>query len=155
GGMVRGVPGGLRPDEERGVIVVLVRLPDGASLERNEKVTAEVENTVLSIPGVQDTTTLGGLDITTRTNSSNVSTVIAVLKPWEERKSADLQFAGVLRNVNMRVSRIPGAFAFGFGLPPILGLGTSGGFEFMVEDRSGTDAGKLAEAAQALVNAGR
>src|SRR5207244_11776067 len=118
GGMVRGVPGGLRPDEERGVIVVLVRLPDGASLERNEKVTAEAEAAVLSIPGVQDTTTLGGLDITTRTNSSNVSTIIAVLKPWEERKSEALQFGNILTQANVRASRVQGAFVFAFGLPP-------------------------------------
>src|SRR5207249_6004301 len=87
GGLFKVVPAGFLPDEDQGVIFVLVRLPDGASLERNEAVTAEAEDAVLSIPGVQDTTTLGGLDISTRTNSSNVSTIIAVLKPWEERKS--------------------------------------------------------------------
>src|SRR5436190_8979338 len=155
GGLFKVVPAGFLPDEDQGVIFVLVRLPDGASLERNENVTAEAEKAVLAIPGVQDTTTLGGLDISTRTNSSNVSTIIAVLKPWEERKSADLQFANILRQINMRVSRIQGAFAFGFGLPPILGLGTSGGFEVMVEDRTGTDVNKLAEAEQSLAgNAG-
>jgi len=155
GGMFKAVPGGFLPDEDQGVIFVLVRLPDGASLERNEKVTAEAEAAVLSIPGVQDTTTLGGLDITTRTNSSNVSTIIAVLKPWEERKTQGLQFANILRGINMRVSQIQGAFAFGFGLPPILGLGTSGGFEFMVEDHTGGDVNKLADAAQGLVGAAR
>src|SRR5437773_454775 len=155
GGLFKAAPAGFLPDEDQGVIFVLVRLPDGASLERNEKVTAEVENVLLSIPGVQDTTTLGGLDITTRTNSSNVSTVIAVLKPWEERKSEALQFGNILTQANARASRVQGAFVFAFGLPPILGLGTSGGFEFMVEDRAGVDANKLADAAQALVNAGR
>ncbi len=155
GGLFKAVPAGFLPDEDQGVIFVLLRLPDGASLERNQKVTAEIESAVLSIPGVQDTTTLGGLDISTRTNSSNVSTVIAVLKPWEERKSQALQFGDILRQVNMRVSRVPGAFAFGFGLPPILGLGTSGGFEFMVEDREGADVNKLAGAAQALIGAAR
>ena len=155
GGMFKSVPGGFLPDEDQGVIFVLVRLPDGASLERNEKITTEAEDAVLSIPGVEDTAVFGGLDITTRTNSSNVSTIIAVLKPWEERKSSGLQFGSILRQVNMRVSRIPGAFAFGFGLPPILGLGTSGGFEFIVEDRAGGDVGKLADAAQGLVGAAK
>jgi hydrophobe/amphiphile efflux-1 (HAE1) family protein len=155
GGLFRAVPSGFLPDEDQGVIFVLVRLPDGASLERNQKVTAEVEKTVLTIPGVQDTTTLGGLDISTRTNGSNVSTVIAVLSPWEERKSEKLQFRNILTQVNMRVSAVPGAFAFGFGLPPILGLGTSGGFEFMVEDREGGDVNRLADVAQALANASR
>ncbi len=123
GGMFKAVPGGFLPDEDQGVIFVLVRLPDGASLERNEKVTAEAENALLAIPGVDDTVVFGGLDITTRTNSSNVSTIIAVLKPWEERKSAGLQFASILGHINQRVSQLQGAFAFGFGLPPILGPG--------------------------------
>jgi len=155
GGLFKAVPAGFLPDEDQGVVFVLLRLPDGASLERNKIVTAEIENTVLSIPGVQDTVTLGGLDISTRTNGSNVSTVIAVLSPWEERKSRNLQFQSILTQVNMGVSRVPGAFAFGFGLPPILGLGTSGGFEFMVEDREGGEVTSLANAAQALANSAR
>jgi hydrophobe/amphiphile efflux-1 (HAE1) family protein len=155
GGLFKAVPAGFLPDEDQGVVFVLLRLPDGASLERNKIVTAEIEKTVLSIPGVQDTVTLGGLDISTRTNGSNVSTVIAVLSPWEERKPGNLRFQSILTQVNMRVSRVPGAFAFGFGLPPILGLGTSGGFEFMVEDREGGDVTSLANAAQTLANAAR
>jgi hydrophobe/amphiphile efflux-1 (HAE1) family protein len=155
GGLFKLLPTGFLPDEDQGVIFVLVRLPDGASLERNEKVTAEVENILLSIPGVQDTTTLGGLDITNRTNASNVSTIVAVLTPWEERKSKSLQFQSILGQINMRVTQVPEAFAFGFGLPPILGLGTSGGFEFMLEDRAGGDVNQLARVAQTLVDASR
>src|SRR5262249_35545371 len=114
GGLFKAVTGGFLPDEDQGVIFVLVRLPDGDSIERNEKITAEAEKAVLASPGVESTVVLGGLDITTRTNSSNVSTIIAVLKPWEERKSAEQQFAGILRQVNMRASQLQGAFAFGF-----------------------------------------
>ena len=66
GGLFKAVPGGFLPDEDQGVIFVLVRLPDGASLERNEKVTAEAEKLLLAIPGVDDTMVFGGLDITTR-----------------------------------------------------------------------------------------
>ncbi|HLQ78115.1 MAG TPA: efflux RND transporter permease subunit, partial [Terriglobia bacterium] len=154
-GLFKAAPGGFLPDEDQGVIFVLLRLPDGASLERNEAVSAEAQKVLMSIPGVQDTFILGGLDISTRTNSSNASTIIAVLKPWEERKTADLQFGSILRTINMHVSQIQGAFAFGFGLPPILGLGTSGGFEFMVEDRTGGDVGKLADAAQSLAGNAR
>src|SRR5262249_16180152 len=146
---------GFLPDEDQGVVFVVVRLPDGASLERNERISTEAENAVLAIPGVEDTVVFGGLDITTRTNSSNVTTIIAVLKPWEERKSAQLQFASIPGQINKGVSQIQGAVAFGFGLPPIMGLGTSGGFEFMVEDRTGGDVEKLAEASQGLVAAGR
>lgn len=79
--------------------------------------------------------------------------MIAALSPWEERKSDDLQLNAILGQANMRLFAIKEAFVFGFGLPPILGLGTSGGFEFMLEDRAGGDMPQLAEAAQVLLDA--
>jgi hydrophobe/amphiphile efflux-1 (HAE1) family protein/NodT family efflux transporter outer membrane factor (OMF) lipoprotein len=151
GVLFKTLPTGFLPEEDQGVIFVQVRLPDGASLERNQKVTAKVEEILLSIPGIVAANTLGGLDITTSTNSSNVSTIIAVLSPWEDRKSPGLAFNAILGQVNQRVSGIPEAAAFGFGLPPILGLGTAGGFEFMVEDRSGGEVNQLADAANGLL----
>ncbi|MFN0101320.1 MAG: efflux RND transporter permease subunit [Bryobacteraceae bacterium] len=155
GALFKALPAGFLPDEDQGVVFIAVRLPDGASLERTQLVTAEVEKAVLSVPGVENTTVLGGLDLTTATNNSNVSTVIATLTPWEERKSEHLHFASILGGINGKIFPMKEAFSFGFGLPPILGLGTSGGFEFMLEDRSGGEVGQLAEAADALLAAAR
>ncbi|HUQ93247.1 MAG TPA: multidrug efflux RND transporter permease subunit [Bryobacteraceae bacterium] len=149
------LPNGFLPDEDQGVFFVAIRLPDGASLERNVKVTETVENLILSLPGVEATTILGGLDITTSTVNSNVSTLIATLKPWEERKSQNLQFQSILGQAQGRFAQVQEAFVFGFGLPPILGLGTAGGFEFMLEDRAGGDIAQLAGTAQALLDAAR
>jgi hydrophobe/amphiphile efflux-1 (HAE1) family protein len=150
GGLFSAAPGGFLPDEDQGVVFVQVRLPDGASLERNEKVSTDIENYLLSIPGVEDVVTFGGLDMTTQTSSSNVSTLIAVLTPWADRRTPETQIGSIIGRVNMELSRTPEAFIIAFGLPPILGLGTSGGFEFMVEDRTGGDAGELAAVAQKL-----
>ncbi len=155
GGLVKIVPGGFLPDEDQGVIFIAVRLPDGATLDRTDAVTREIEKTVLSIPGAARTTVLGGLDITTRTNNSNVATVILVLDPWEERKAKNLQLTSILRQVNMRLFPLKEAFVFGFGLPPILGLGTAGGFEFMLQDRTGGDLRALSDAAQHLIEEAR
>ena len=155
GGLFKILPSGFLPDEDQGVFFVAVRLPDGASLERNQRVTAEVEKIVSSLPGVADTTTLGGLDITTSTNNANVTTVIGTLKPWEERKTKDLQFKGILGRAQQRFSQVEGAFVFGFGLPPILGLGTGNGFEFMLEDRAGGEIAQLADTAQVVLDATR
>lgn len=152
-GLFQNTPPGFLPDEDQGVFFVAVRLPDGASLDRTDKVTQEVEATLRSIPGVIQTTVLGGLDITTQTNNSNVATVIAALSPWEERKTPELQLNAILGQANMRLFPMKEAFVFGFGLPPILGLGTSGGFEFMLEDRAGGDMSALAGAAQLLLDA--
>jgi hydrophobe/amphiphile efflux-1 (HAE1) family protein len=145
------LPTGFLPDEDQGVFFTAVRLPDGASLERTHEATTRVEKILAGIPGVQDVTTFGGLDILTSTNNSNVATVIATLKPWEERKAKDVQFASILGKAQMQFFGIPEAFVFGFGLPPILGLGTAGGFEFMLEDRAGGDTAQLADIAETFL----
>ena len=155
GGLFKALPGGFLPDEDQGVIFAAVRLPDGASLERNRRVVQEVEGIARSLPGVADVSVFGGLDITTSTNNSNVSTLIITLTPWEERKSKELQFGAILAQANRRFSQVDEAIVFGFGLPPILGLGTAGGFEFMLEDRAGGDVGQLSDAAQILTDAAR
>lgn len=154
-GLFKVVPTGFLPDEDQGVLFVSVRLPDGASLNRTDLVTREVEKRLLAIPGITRTTVLGGLDVTTRTNNSNVATVIAALAPWDERKSHDLQFREILNQTNMRLFPIKEAIVFGFGLPPILGLGTAGGFEFMLQDRAGGEMPALSDAMQRMIDEAR
>jgi multidrug efflux pump len=152
GVLFKTLPGGFLPDEDQGVFFTAVRLPDGASLERTRLVTNKVEDILRNTPGVQDVTTFGGLDILTSTNNSNVATVIATLKPWEDRKAKEQQFAAILGGAQGKFFGIPEGIVFGFGLPPILGLGTSGGFEFMLEDRSGgTDIHQLAVVADQVI----
>ena len=155
GGLFRSLPGGFLPNEDQGIFFVSVRLPDGASVERNRLVTNQVEEIVRTTPGVTDVTTFGGFDFITSTNNPHVSTVIGTLKPWDERKAPNEQFNAILGNVGARVGQVEGAIAFPFGLPPILGLGTSGGFEFVVEDRAGGDINQLAEATSKLIAATR
>ncbi len=153
GYLFRTTPTGFLPDEDQGAVFVAVRLPDGASLERTIAVTREVERRLLEIPGVERTSVLGGTDRTTNTINSNVSTVIANLNHWDERKVAGQDFPSILAKANASLSEIKEAFIFPFGLPPILGLGTSGGFEFMLEDRAGQDLSTLNDALQTLVQA--
>jgi hydrophobe/amphiphile efflux-1 (HAE1) family protein len=155
GALFKTLPGGFLPNEDQGVFISSVRLPDGASIERNVATSIQVENVLRTTPGVADVSVVGGLDIPTATNNSNVSTVFATLKPWDERKAKNVQFESILGSVQQRYYGIKDGFTFAFGLPPILGLGTSGGFEFMLEDRSGGDVDALAQAADQLVAASR
>ena len=99
------LPAGFLPDEDQGVFFGAVRLPDGASLERTQRVTEDVERRVLAIPGVSDCTTFGGTDFTTSTSNSNTSTLIVALKPWEERHSKDEQFATILGKAQAQFRR--------------------------------------------------
>jgi hydrophobe/amphiphile efflux-1 (HAE1) family protein len=144
GGLFKILPAGFLPAEDQGVLFAAVRLPDGASLERNIIVTEQVEAIIESTPGVADTTTFGGFDFITRTNNSNVATVIGTLEPWADRTSEDLQFDAIVAKLQQRLNGVEGAVSFAFGLPPILGLGSAGGFEFMLEDRSGGSVDELA-----------
>jgi hydrophobe/amphiphile efflux-1 (HAE1) family protein len=135
GFVFKSLPSGFLPDEDQGVFFAALRLPDGASIHRNEAAATQVEQTLQAIPGVDEVTTFGGLDFVTTTNNSNVATIFATLKPWEERTSKDKQFESVMARGQVGFMQLRDGFAFGFGLPPILGLGTSGGFEFILEDR--------------------
>jgi multidrug efflux pump len=155
GSLFRQLPTSFLPDEDQGTIYVAVRLPDAASAERTEKATHQVEEIVSKIPGVSGTLTLGGLDISTRTSSSNVATVITRLGPWDERTTPDRQFRGIIANIQRDVARVPEATTNAFGQPPIQGLSTTGGFQFMLEDRIGAGVEDLAQVADMTAQAAR
>ncbi len=116
-----------------------VRLPDGASIERTDRVVGQVEDILRSNPGVEAVTSYGGLDRLTNTINSNVATVIALLEPWDERDALHLDQQAILRAMQPKFAQVQSAIVFGFGLPPILGLGASGGFELMLQDRTDGD----------------
>jgi hydrophobe/amphiphile efflux-1 (HAE1) family protein len=149
------LPAGFLPDEDQGAFFVSVRLPDGASTERTNRATRKIESVISKLPGISSYFVLGGLDIATQTSNSNVATIICTLKPWEERKSDETQLVSILGRAQAGFGTVPEAFTFAFGLPPILGLSTTGGFQFMMEDRGGSDVASLARAADTLVDAAR
>jgi hydrophobe/amphiphile efflux-1 (HAE1) family protein len=155
GWLFKKIPTGFLPDEDQGAFFVAVRLPDGASLDRTDAATAKVENVVAHLKGIDHYFVFGGLDIATQTSGPNVSTVIVTLKPWAQRKSKDLQLDAILADARRGFSQIPEAFSFAFGLPPILGLSLTGGFQFMLEDRTGGDIQRLGQVADSLVDATR
>jgi hydrophobe/amphiphile efflux-1 (HAE1) family protein len=155
GAIFRAMPRGFLPDEDQGAFFASVRLPDGASMERTNAAAKKLEKLVMGVPGVGGVLTLGGMDIATRTSSSNAATLIVRLKPWDERESQDLQLQGILARAQREFAKVPEAFTFAFGLPPILGLSTTGGFQYMLEDRAGGDIDSLARAADTVTQAAR
>jgi multidrug efflux pump len=153
GGLFKKLPSGFLPDEDQGAFFTGMRLPDGASTERADMAARKIEKVVSDLPGVDNSFVLGGLDIATGTSGSNVATIIATLKPWDERTTPETQLDPMLGRAAAGFAQVPEAFTFAFGLPPILGLSTTGGFQFMMEDRAGTDIATLSQAADALVAA--
>ena len=136
-GMFSSLPTAFVPEEDQGYFFVNIQLPDAASLERTTKVVDQVESILKDTPGIRDILTFGGLSILNNTVSSNVTTLIPVLTPWDERNSPELQASNLSRTVQNRLRTIPNAVIATFNPPAITGLGNAGGFQFQLQDRGG------------------
>src|SRR6266852_4276893 len=139
------IPSSFLPDEDQGYAYVNVQLPNGASLERTTEVTKDVEKILMNTPGVQHVTDFVGFSLLSFVRTSYNSTFFVTFKPWDERKTRAEQFQSLKAHLNQQLSKLPTAVAFGFSPPAIPGVGTAGGFTFILEDRSGSDIQFLAK----------
>jgi HAE1 family hydrophobic/amphiphilic exporter-1 len=149
------VPTSFLPDEDQGYAYVNVQLPNGASLERTRAVVDQVERIIMETPGVQYSTCFVGFSLLSFVRTSYNATFFVNLKPWDERTSRDEQFQTLKAHLNQKLSKLPTAVAFGFSPPAIPGVGTAGGFTFMLEDRSGSDIAFLAKNVATFMDAAR
>src|SRR5215475_2627243 len=149
------VPTSFLPDEDQGYFYVNVQLPNGSSLERTTAVVSDVEKIILNTPGVEYTTTFVGFSLLSFVRTSYNATFFVTFKPWDDRTTRAEQFQTLKANLNRRFSKIPEAVVFGFSPPAIPGVGTSGGFTFLLEDRSGSDVQFLAKNVNTFLEAAR
>jgi HAE1 family hydrophobic/amphiphilic exporter-1 len=134
----RTLPAGFIPDEDQGLFGVNVQLPPAASLERTSGVLRTVEEILGKEEAVDSYQTIGGYGAVTSTYQPNFGSVFVRLKPWEERHDRALHVKGIMARVNRELAQIPEAVAFTFNIPTISGFGASAGFNFLLQDRSGT-----------------
>jgi HAE1 family hydrophobic/amphiphilic exporter-1 len=139
------LPSGFLPSEDQGYFYLNVQLPDAASLQRTDAFVRKVEAVLRNTPGVQYYSTIVGNSLLTQTNATYSAFVFVALKPWDQRKSSDTSINAIMQSVNDRLDRMPEGRAFAFSPPAISGVGTSGGFSFMLEDRAGKSVDYLAE----------
>jgi len=132
------VPGGFVPTEDQGIVMVNVQLPNGASLERTDAVLRRVESIVASTPGVESYNTVGGMALLTNSFQSNVGSMFLRLEPWAERTTPETGLRAIILHLRRELSRLPEAVIFPFLPPSIPGFGAAGGFNFVLQDRSGT-----------------
>jgi HAE1 family hydrophobic/amphiphilic exporter-1 len=149
------VPSSFLPDEDQGYAFINLQLPNGASLERTTAVTADVEKIVANTPGVQYSTSIVGFSLLSYVRTSYNAFFFVTFKPWDERKSRPEQFQAIKAHLNRELSRLPAAIAFSFSPPAIPGVGTSGGFTFVLEDRAGNDVQFLAKNLGTFLEAAR
>ncbi len=150
------IPTGFIPIEDQGYVLVAVQLPDGASLDRTERVMDEITRMAQATPGVQDVVALGGLSALDNSSSlANAGMIYLVLKDWSERgKGQDLR--SLYLNLTKQLAQVQEANALVLIPPPIQGLGVSGGFQMQLELTDGSyDFTRLQQEADALVAAAK
>ncbi|HEY5779831.1 MAG TPA: multidrug efflux RND transporter permease subunit [Terrimicrobiaceae bacterium] len=148
------VPTGFVPTQDKQYLVSFAQLPEGASLSRTEAVIRRMTDIGLKLPGVESAVAFPGLSISGFSVASNAGIVFFTLKPFEERKTADLSGPAIAATLNRELGAIQEAFVLTVPPPPVMGLGTIGGFKAFIEDRADLGHDALFQNIQVLVGKG-
>jgi len=149
------IPSSFLPDEDQGYLYINMQLPNAASLQRTEEVASKIEKVLGQTPGVKYTTSVIGFSLLSLVRTSYNAFFFVTLTDWKDRDSRALQFQEIKQRINRELSQIPEAVAFDFSPPAIPGVGTSGGFTFVLEDRAGKDVEFLASNLNTFLAAAR
>jgi hydrophobe/amphiphile efflux-1 (HAE1) family protein len=144
------IPSTFLPVEDQGYFFVVLQLPDGASLRRTDETAKKVQAVLEATPGVDIVGVITGLNFLTGAAQSNSAVEFAILKPWDERPP-EQNASAIVSRIRSKLSAISETVALSFDPPSIRGLGTTGGFEFQVEDLTGRGPTELGEAVQAVI----
>jgi multidrug efflux pump len=149
----RQLPLGYIPAQDQGKLYVAVQLPDSSSLERTKSAMRHIDEIVRSTPGVAHTITASGQSFTLSAYGSNFGQFFVTLSDFDERSTPDLTSNAIAANLRQRIERdVPEASIAVLGPPPVAGLGTSGGFKIMIEDRSDLGLQTLQEQTDQLID---
>jgi HAE1 family hydrophobic/amphiphilic exporter-1 len=149
------LPSSFLPEEDQGYVFLALQLPDAASLERTDKVCREIEDFLGKTPGVQYTTSVIGFSLLSLVADTYHAFFFVTFKPWSKRTKPEEQYDAIKARLNKYLSTLPEGIAFAFPPPVIPGVGTSGGFQFILEDRSGKDVAFLAQNMKTFLDAAR
>ncbi|MGB9109662.1 MAG: efflux RND transporter permease subunit [Telluria sp.] len=149
--MFKAVPPGFVPAQDKAYLIGFAQLPDAASLDRTDEVIRKMSDVAKKIPGVESSIAFPGLSINGFTNAPNAGIVFTSLKPFDERKGKDQSAEAIAAEINKRMGAIEDAFVMVLPPPPVNGLGTTGGFKMMIEDRGNLGYDELNKAVQAFM----
>jgi HAE1 family hydrophobic/amphiphilic exporter-1 len=139
------LPSSFLPDEDQGYMFMNLQLPNASSLQRTEATAHQIEEVLAKTPGIESTASVVGFSLLSLTRSSYTAFFFVTLKEWKDRQKSEEQYQFIRQNINRKLAGLPQGIAFSFSPPAIPGVGTSGGFTFVLEDRSGKDVEFLAE----------
>jgi len=149
------VPTGFVPGQDKQYLVAFAQLPDAASLDRSQDVIERMSAIAMKQPGVEHAIAFPGLSINGFTNATNAGVVFVALKPFEERRDPSLSAGAIAGALNQQFAGIQDAFIAVFPPPPVMGLGTIGGFRMQIEDRADRGFEELYRQTQNLIAASR
>jgi HAE1 family hydrophobic/amphiphilic exporter-1 len=132
------LPGAFLPVEDQGYAYVVAQLPYAASLERTDAVCKKIEDILKNTPGVKYYTTVEGFSLLSQVQATYNAFFFVTLQPWSKRTKSNEQIQAITTHINSELAKLPEATASAFSPPSIPGVGTSGGFTFILEDRSGS-----------------
>jgi hydrophobic/amphiphilic exporter-1 (mainly G- bacteria), HAE1 family len=154
--MGKSLPSSFVPEEDQGYAFIQLQLPDAASLQRTDAAMRKMDDILAHTHGVQGFDAIVGFSLLSNTSASYTGFYFLQFDPWHERVSEELSANGLMRTLNQKMrTEIPEAIGFAFGPPAIPGLGTAGGFTFMLQDRSAGTVQQISEALDKLSQAAR
>jgi len=148
--MFKVVPPGFVPQQDKAYLIGFAQLPDAASLDRTDAVIRKMSAIAADIPGVESSIAFPGLSINGFTNAPNSGIAFFSLKPFNERKGKEHSAEAIAAEINKRMGAVEDAFVMVLPPPPVNGLGTTGGFKMMLEDRGNLGYDALYKATQAM-----
>ena len=151
GGLFRIIPQGFLPTEDQGAIFTIVQLPEGASQNRTSEVAREAEELIRTDPAVEHVLGVIGLDFITSSAASNKALIVVRLKPYEERTDPALSAEALIQRLGPKLAGIGGGVAVPLNLPPIIGLGSTGGFEYALQALQGQEPADIAATMRGLI----
>ena len=132
-------PTSFLPEEDQGAFFVVAQLPDGASVPRTRAVVQRIEGMLKGLPQVRDVLSIVGFSLLDNGAQSNTAFIVGILKPFADRTAAADKAQAIIGRVFGMTQTIRSAMVFPFNVPPIIGLSTSGGFEYVLENLEGRD----------------
>jgi len=145
-------PTGFVPQQDKGYLLLNVQLPDSASVERTQKVMAHIESIARDTPGVEHTVGVSGQSLILNANAPNLGSMYVLLKEFNQRSGPGLSADAIAAALREKCQReVRGAIVTTFGAPPIDGLGTTGGFKLIIEDRGNLGPGELQRVSDQIV----
>jgi hydrophobe/amphiphile efflux-1 (HAE1) family protein len=149
-GLSKITPTGFLPEDDQGALFVVVQMPGGTSVARTSEAIHQAEDIVRKEEAVEDFTSVIGLNFIDNYSQPNAAFMVVTLKPFEERKDRSLGAPHLIAELGAKFRQIQGGTVVPLSPPPILGLGTGGGFTYVLQDLRGGDAKELAQVVRGL-----